>query len=64
MFGSVERAVDSYLAQRPYRGARTDRAVGIDATNRSIDGCCYLLFGEDERYPVLVAKAARTPGSR
>jgi Ser/Thr protein kinase RdoA (MazF antagonist) len=60
VFGTVQRAVDAYLAGGAYRGARTDRAVSVDATNRLIDGCCYLFFGEDPHYPVLVAKGART----
>jgi hypothetical protein len=64
VFDSVKRCVEAYLRDHASAKVRTDRVVSFDATNRLIDGCCYLFFGEDERFPAFVAKAARTPGGK
>jgi len=64
VFGSVKRCVDAYLHDHPQIEVRTDRVVSFDVTNRMIDGACYLFFGEDRRYPALVAKAARTAAGK
>jgi hypothetical protein len=60
VLGSVQNCVDSFLERHPMPGVSSDRVVYFDVTNRKIDGSCYLYFAEDERSPVLVAKAART----
>jgi hypothetical protein len=64
VFGLVQRYVDDYLREHPHADARTERVLSFDATNRLIDGACYLFFGEDERHPALVAKAARTTSGK
>jgi hypothetical protein len=56
----VRGYVETQLAEQGSPHRLSDRIVAFDASNRLIDGVCYLFFCDDDDVPAIVGKAART----